>query len=557
MKRTIIYIFLICGLCLTAGCNDFLDTVPDSRTEINTSAKFISLVASAYPQGNYGAVLSAREDNVSDIGQGSTTPTNSASFFWRDVDDTASDSPNWLWVSYYKSVADVNYALRAAEEEKFRDVEPYIAEAKIIRAFSHFNLVNLFSRFYDYGGANDSPGIPYVTEPETTVIKQYDRGTVASTYAAIEKDLTEGLKDVGTESAYSVPAYHFTRKAANAFAVRFYLYQGKWAKVVEHANLVFPSPVAEDFVNETFRDATDEEGNVLTDGDGNPVQELVSRNVGENAPVTLYAKANFQDWYKFRSMGSGAWYSKIDIWSTSSNKSNLLVCTTRSRWHYGYWHYRYGTSVANYESTVTGPNPTTGKWIYYDNVYVSDLLKFYSKFDGDYIEEYERTFFTYLRQEEVLLSRAEAYAMLDEYDKAIDDMNIFCRQRTANAASVVYSETAHIVTKQRLLDFYGAEFAEEKDPQHYMNRYDAYNLKNAPLLKKCLLQFILDCRRNEYMWEGLRYWDIVRYRVPVTHRTYDGDSHTIYPGDDRWVLQIPETVTMSGLALNPRNNPKW
>ncbi len=310
-------------------------------------------------------------------------------------------------------------------------------------------------------------------------------------------------------------------------------------------------------MNETFQNVVDGDGNVVTDGDGNPVQEVRSRNIAENAPVTLYAKANFQDWYKYREMGNSAYQEKIDLWSTSSNKSNLLVCTTRSRWGYGLWHYRYATSVANYEATILGANPTTGKWIYYENTYVNDLLKFYGKLDYGYIDGYNYTFFTFLRQEETLLSRAEAYAMLGEYDKAIDDMNIFCRQRTANAFSLIYSETDHIVSKQRLLDFYGAEFAEDKDPQHYMDRYDAYGLKSAPLLKKCLLLFILDCRRNEFMNEGLRYWDILRYRIPVTHRTYDGDSHTIEPGDDRWVIQIPETATMSGLELNPRNNPKW
>ena len=67
-------------------------------------------------------------------------------------------------------------------------------------------------------------------------------------------------------------------------------------------------------------------------------------------------------------------------------------------------------------------------------------------------------------------------------------------------------------------------------------------------------------RSNEFMWEGLRYWDLVRYKIPVTHVTIDGRSNTLYPGDDRWVLQIPETAVLSGIELNPRENllsDKW
>ena len=70
-----------------------------------------------------------------------------------------------------------------------KEQKPYVAEAKIIRAFSHFILVSLYAKFYEWNGANDSPGIPYVTEPETEAIAQYDRETVAQTYEKIEQDI--------------------------------------------------------------------------------------------------------------------------------------------------------------------------------------------------------------------------------------------------------------------------------------------------------------------------------------------------------------------------------
>ena len=38
------------GLVLLTGCNNFLDVVPDDRTEINTTEKLAKLVADAYPK---------------------------------------------------------------------------------------------------------------------------------------------------------------------------------------------------------------------------------------------------------------------------------------------------------------------------------------------------------------------------------------------------------------------------------------------------------------------------------------------------------------------------
>lgn len=66
----------------------------------------------------------------------------------------------------------------------------------------------------------------------------------------------------------------------------------------------------------------------------------------------------------------------------------------------------------------------------------------------------------------------------------------------------------------------------------------------------CILEF----RRNEFMWEGLRYFDLIRYKIPVTHKDYNGNTNTLYPGDDRWVFQIPETSVLAGMELNPRTN---
>ena len=62
-----------------------------------------------------------------------------------------------------------------------------------------------------------------------------------------------------------------------------------------------------------------------------------------------------------------------------------------------------------------------------------------------------------------------------------------------------------------------------------MKKYNAYGSASWSDVKKALILCILDFRRNEFMWEGLRWWDMMRYRIPITHTTKEGDSNSLYP----------------------------
>ena len=80
------------------------------------------------------------------------------------------------------------------------------------------------------------------SSPETSVNPQYSRGTVAEVYQNIAADLEEGLPLID-DNIYSRVKYHFNKKAAYAFAARFYLYYtqpdfSNCQKVINYANIV-------------------------------------------------------------------------------------------------------------------------------------------------------------------------------------------------------------------------------------------------------------------------------------------------------------------------------
>ncbi len=522
LKQVFLVMTALC-ICLSS-CNKYLDTTPDNRTEIDSVEKIAQLLASAYPQASYAAMLESRCDYIVDKGQGNENNNNTDGFYWRDVADVSQDTPDYFWQKCYYSIAEVNHALEAAEtltEADKKEVSPYIGEAHMIRAFSHFLVASLYSNYF-----TDTPesavGVPYVDEPETVVIKQYDRGTVAAINQKIEEDMAKGFELLGSDAVYKVPRYHFNAKAANAFAARYYLYNKNWQKVIDHASKVIPVPT-------TF---------------------IENGNVSSEDPAYVYIDNNFQPWTgQYQTVPSS---NDIKAYYTNgTNPSNLLLTEMSSRlsrycnpWRYG---VDGGTIKEIYSTTVAG---TTLAYKTYSSssthYYVPKYREHFVKTSINASTGYIYTIHPYFRNEEVLLNRAEAYAMLGQYENALRDINMFFRKLIKS-----YSETTHYVSEEKLLAFY--EDACEYE-ENFLNKYKAYGADTWDNTKKSLILCILDLRNMEFKWEGLRYWDLIRYKIPVTHINLAGETNTLYPGDDRWILQIPEAATLSGLELNPRTN---
>jgi hypothetical protein len=482
MKKIILFTF-VAFLFTTTSCEKYLDTIPDNRTEINTPEKISELLVSAYPSGNYSAFCEIMSDNVSDnFSNSAVNPIYSKPYFWEDVLQLDQDSPQFYWASCYSAIAAANQALASIKIlGDGTKLNPQKGEALIARAYAHFMLVSLFSKFYDPATAASDMGIPYVTEPENVVIKKYERKTVAYVYEMIEKDLLEGLPLIRDE-VYDVPSYHFTRNAANAFASRFYLYKRNYDKVIEHANRV----------------------------------------AGESG-----FGLNMRNWNTDYSTKS---FTVIrTLYGQSSEKSNLLLAETSSFWARHWAGARYGLATGLGQALYFGDNPSGGDWAY-------------SLFGGErgvYLPKYNELFVRtspssnigngYLMiplftTEEVLFNRAEANLNKGNINAVLTDLNTFLSLRIRN-----YDPAKHALTTQKNNAFY---------------RTNSTN--NA------LLNTIINFKRIEFMHEGMRWFDLLRFKVPVTHNNINGSSQNLSANDLRRVLQIPQESSLSDLPLNPR-----
>ncbi|PZP49846.1 MAG: RagB/SusD family nutrient uptake outer membrane protein [Pseudopedobacter saltans] len=405
MKKNKLLVITIAASVFMASCNKYLDVNPDNRMDINTVQKVGQLVASAYPVYNYYAFTEAASDNSEDKGLsvGSSNMLLSMYYAWEDYPDGGLNSSDNYWNGCYEAIAVANHALEAIDQSDFGpDVLPYKGEALVARAYAHHMLTMFFAKRYVNGGDNSSPGIPYLTKPEKTLMPKYSRGTVQADYDSIEQDLEAGMKLLNANSS-DHPKFHFTPSSAHAFAARFYLFKGEWQKVID--------------------------------------------NVGQIVPTT-----NFTSY--LRPINS-TWLLLVSIalpldFANQARNCNLLVANTQSSYYSIYLQPRFGFGprlsglyevnvtgkrVRNYISQYTPGNFCTYKWLQIgSNAGLQSVL------------------FTV---DEALLNRAEAYAHLGQYDLALNDLNTFYSVRLSP-----YSAATDAVTLDKIKAFFGIS-----DPQ--------------------------------------------------------------------------------------------
>jgi len=471
-------------LLMATACSDYLEHTPDQRTELDTPEKVAELVASAYPKANYITFMEAMTDNAEDKNLNSSDLVNREPWFFNDVPDRGEDTPDFYWLAAYNAIASANHALEVIDAAS--DDTPYRAskgEALVARAYAHFMLVTLFARAYDPATAATDPGIPYVKDTEKVVTKKYERGTVAYVYQQIEQDLEEGIPLIDNSSyKEGAASYHFTTRAAHAFATRFYLFKKDYDKVIEHANAVFTSDV---------------------------VTYLRPWN-------TTYAAYSFND--------------LAVAYTNSSQPANLLLSETLSSWARSFYVYRYSTGATKFINMMSD-NPTGAQYAF-SGRYSSTGVYFVFKFREHFVQTgvnsntgYPYTIVPLFTAEEVLFNRAEARIMKGSYTDGLNDLNMWISTRVVN-----YNDMDGL-WMDKLSEYY----SDKKTSQ------------------AIALAAVLDLKRVEFLHEGVRWFDILRHNLEVSHTVTGGKPVVLKANDLRRVLQIPrEAVATAGLSPNPR-----
>lgn len=505
MKKNYIYTLIISGLALAGvSCSNYLDTLPDNRTELNTPQKLSQLLASAYPTVSFALINEIMSDNTMDNGKNYDVPYRivEEAYLWKEITDISEDSPQYIWEGYYKAIAAANHVLEYIHNEGDpQELSTQKGEALICRAYAHFILVNIFCKQYEEMTCETDLGIPYVEETETIVSKHYERGTVKEVYEKIEKDLKEALPLID-DAAYSIPKYHFNKKAAHAFAVHFYLYKRDYEQVIEYANKVLgsdPTPILRDY---------------------NSYKAFVSFNEVGNAYISEKSSCNL-----LLKPAKTLWTRIHNPYKVAQRYGHSRTITeNETYWSDGIWE---NTDSYAYTS-LNGINPT--------KLCFAKLIEYFEYTDlvakTGYINMVEIPFST----DEILLCRAEAYIYTGRYDNAVKDLE------TWN----ISHGTPGSLTQEDIIQLYGdAPYGQIKKKLNPTFTLPAGELEN-------LVHCLLHVRRCETMHEGLRWFDIKRYGIEIVHNRAGILADTLKVDDPRRIVQLPPDVIAAGMQPNLR-----
>lgn len=248
----------ILAASLSSCVNDWLDVAPSDGTDADAALTSSSDLAAARTgmyaalKGNsnlvdyygqqffvYGDVHAGDDYQYNNLGG-----SNRASFYYDMNYQTASEfsssisSSNVAWKSPYIVIGRANRIIAAAEGGALSDaaeakatIDQYAAEAKVLRALAHFDLVRIYGKPYteDQGA---SLGVPLVTGVLESNAKPA-RSTVAEVYTQVVKDLTEAISSnaLATETE---PGY-VSVWGAKAILSRVYLNMGDYANALSVA----------------------------------------------------------------------------------------------------------------------------------------------------------------------------------------------------------------------------------------------------------------------------------------------------------------------------------
>ena len=521
MKKYIGFSIIALGLTLTS-CDDWLDKLPDNRMELQTPSDVSSLLVSAYPSAHPAYLLEMYSDNTDDCVNPSWSEASrfqAQAYKWEDITETGEDeSPQELWNKHYIAIASANAAIDLIEGKGSpAEYNEQLGEALLCRAYAMFQLSTVFCKAYNPATASTDLGLPYPTHPEKVVGTVYTRGTMEDLYGQIDKDLQRGLPLVS--SNYSKPKFHFNTDAAKAFAARFYLYKGDFAKAITYATEVLGA------------DPT--------------------------------AKARDWDAYSALNMNQQI---RPEAWVSADEKCNFLLQTVYSEWGAISGPYLYGEKYAHsyritYDEDIASKGPfgaanSTFKQRVWSNTSLAKLFHRKVPYEFEYTDlqagiGFAHAEYAVFTTEQLLLERAEAYALSGELQKAVDDYNTIMK---------IYQKYPKTFTLKQIVDFYnGVNYYTPKKAtvkKHFVK--PVYTIDAEGSDQEALLQAILHLRRIMEIGEGYRMQDVKRYGIVIYRRqtntsfTISAVTDSLTVDDPRRAIQLPQDVITSGLEPNDR-----
>lgn len=229
---------------LNISCRGFLDEISQDQIRPDKADHFASLILNEctlkhayFPGGSH------MTDDISEnsLVKTSKKKTYKTIYTWQneiELDENGYRiNSNNAWADLYRSIAILNDVLISIDD--IYDTEAEIAfvrgEAYFLRAYSYFDLVNLYALPYEPGKATTQLGVPI--RLTHGVEQTYTRNSVEECYEQIERDLKAGRAELA-RSGLTKTLWHPTVEACDLLMSRIKLFKQEWESVIAYADSV-------------------------------------------------------------------------------------------------------------------------------------------------------------------------------------------------------------------------------------------------------------------------------------------------------------------------------
>ncbi|RIV21439.1 RagB/SusD family nutrient uptake outer membrane protein [Fibrisoma montanum] len=248
MKTRLLTIFIALGLLSTSCSEEYLETSPtgsvDAAAAYSTTKNASAAINGIYramvvrylgSQGHFGHPAMMIIMDVMGEDLVFSNPSNNWHFGeqrWTSHRSDVGTMSEFAYLLYYRLIGNANIAVANIDNAAGTDAErkQLKGEALALRAFSYFNLVQLYGiRYNGAAKPNSQLAVPLVLTPTTEGLP---RATVEDVYTQINKDLTEAAGLLTTSRSFKS---HINIDVVKGFQARVALTQQNWADAARFA----------------------------------------------------------------------------------------------------------------------------------------------------------------------------------------------------------------------------------------------------------------------------------------------------------------------------------
>lgn len=241
-----IAVVCFCSAFFFSACDDYLDIEPKGKALLTTTEDYLGLleeISPDYDHSNSWILCGDASWYKSEELKKYTNPMRSALFFWDESYDRAGNTiESSLYNNCYNRITKYNVVIDRINSATGPDTDKKlgIAQAKIMRAYNYFFLVNTFAKSYDPATAYQTNGIIVREKLFENLEEEGIQQSVGYTYDFIQKDIEEALEDLPHTA---LNAFRPDKTFGLAFKAKIHLFKREFDKCIEACDLALAEAV--------------------------------------------------------------------------------------------------------------------------------------------------------------------------------------------------------------------------------------------------------------------------------------------------------------------------